>query len=91
MLCSFLGAVDKLGTAYIDPVIATGYGAYIATPLLAKAYDTNPEMSETEAAELIHKCMEVLWLRDGRSSPKVNNEYIFLFSIFNSKSKACLI
>lgn len=66
----FLGAVDKLGTAYVDPVIATGYGAYIATPLLAKAYDTNPEMSETEAAELIHKCMEVLWLRDGRSSPK---------------------
>lgn len=75
----FLGAVDKLGTAYVDPVIATGYGAYMATPLLAKAYETNPEMTELEAVQLIHKCMEVLWLRDGRSSSKVSQKINIIY------------
>lgn len=35
----FLGAVDKLGTAYEDAAIATGLGAYMATPLLREAVD----------------------------------------------------
>lgn len=35
----FLGAVDKLGTAYEDSAIATGLGAYMATPLLREAVD----------------------------------------------------
>ncbi|XP_008545942.1 proteasome subunit beta type-4 [Microplitis demolitor] len=66
----FMGTVDKLGTAYVDPVIATGYGAYMATPLLRKAWEANKEMSEEEAAALLHKCMEVLYMRDARSFPK---------------------
>ncbi|KAK0175552.1 hypothetical protein PV327_009295 [Microctonus hyperodae] len=66
----FMGTVDKLGTAYIDPVIATGYGAYIATPLLRKAYDENNEMTEQEATDVLHKCMEVLFMRDARSFPR---------------------
>ncbi|XP_034945491.1 proteasome subunit beta type-4 [Chelonus insularis] len=66
----FLGTVDKLGTAYVDPVIATGYGAYMATPLLRKAWENNKEMTEEQAAELIHKCMEVLFMRDARSFPR---------------------
>ncbi|XP_011312177.1 proteasome subunit beta type-4 [Fopius arisanus] len=66
----FMGTVDKLGTAFVDPVIATGYGAYMASPLLHKKYDENPEMTEEEASQLIHQCMDVLYLRDGRSFPK---------------------
>lgn len=73
-----MGTVDKLGTAYIDPVIATGYGAYIATPLLRKAYDENNEMTEQQAADVLHKCMEVLFMRDARSFPRVN---LFYYSI----------
>jgi len=68
----FLGTVDKLGTAYVDPVIATGYGAYMATPILAKAYEANKEMSEQEATDLIYKVMQVLFYRDARSFPKYN-------------------
>ncbi|XP_058799138.1 proteasome subunit beta type-4 [Phymastichus coffea] len=66
----FLGTVDKLGTAYTDPVIATGYGAYMATPILAKAYEENKQMSEKEATDLIYQAMQVLFYRDARSFPK---------------------
>lgn len=38
----FLGAVDKLGTAYVDSAIATGLGAYMATPLVRDAVDKGP-------------------------------------------------
>ncbi|EZA62258.1 Proteasome subunit beta type-4 [Ooceraea biroi] len=66
----FLGTVDKLGTAYIDPVIATGYGAYMATPILRKAYEENNQMSKEEALEHLYKAMQVLFYRDARSFPK---------------------
>lgn len=35
----FLGTVDKLGTAYSDRTICTGYGAHIATPILRDALE----------------------------------------------------
>ena len=38
----FLGAVDKLGTAYEDAAIATGLGAYMATPLVRDAISKGP-------------------------------------------------
>lgn len=66
----FLGTVDKLGTAYVDPVIATGYGAYMATPILRKAYEENSELTQEKAIELIYKVMQVLYYRDARSFPK---------------------
>ncbi|OAD55382.1 Proteasome subunit beta type-4 [Eufriesea mexicana] len=66
----FLGTVDKLGTAYSDPVIATGYGAYMATPILRKAYEENKEISKEEAVQLLYKVMQVLFYRDARSFPK---------------------
>lgn len=67
----FLGTVDKLGTGYSDPVIATGYGAYMATPILRKAYEENKEMTKEQAVELLYKVMQVLFYRDARSFPKV--------------------
>lgn len=67
----FLGTVDKLGTSYNDPVIATGYGAYMATPILRKAYEENDQMSKEQAIEILYKVMQVLFYRDARSFPKV--------------------
>lgn len=66
----FLGAIDKLGTAFVDEVIATGYGAYIAVPLLRKALESKPTMSKEEAIELLTTCMTVLYYRDARSYRK---------------------
>ncbi|XP_056637519.1 proteasome subunit beta type-4 [Diorhabda carinulata] len=66
----FLGTVDKLGTAYTDKTICTGYGAHIALPILRETLDKNPEITLNEAKDLIHKCMEVLFYRDARSYPK---------------------
>ena len=36
MHCSFLGYVDLRGGAYEANVLATGFGAYVAIPLLRK-------------------------------------------------------
>ncbi|CAH0550616.1 unnamed protein product [Brassicogethes aeneus] len=66
----FLGTVDKLGTAFTDKIICTGYGAHIAVPLLREAMEKNPNMSKDEAKALVEKSMEVLFYRDARSFPK---------------------
>ncbi|KAL0809675.1 hypothetical protein ABMA28_011194 [Loxostege sticticalis] len=62
----FLGAVDKLGTAYEDAAIATGLGAYMATPLLREAVDKGG-LDEQGAKALVQKCLEVLYYRDARA------------------------
>lgn len=64
----FLGEIDKLGTAFSDEQIASGYGAYIALPLLRQAIDekrlkSNSKLNKQEAIELLKKCMEVLYYR----------------------------
>ncbi|KAJ3637339.1 hypothetical protein MTP99_000810 [Tenebrio molitor] len=66
----FLGTVDKLGTAFADKIVCSGYGAYIAVPLLRDALEKNPAPTKAEAIELVEKCMEVLYYRDARSFPK---------------------
>ncbi|EDO40407.1 predicted protein [Nematostella vectensis] len=64
---SFLGFVDKIGIAYEAPTLASGFGAYLAQPLLRDAYEKNPNMSEEEARKLLVECLKVLFYRDGRS------------------------
>ncbi|KAI1789323.1 proteasome endopeptidase complex beta subunit [Ganoderma leucocontextum] len=67
----FLGYVDLLGTTYSSPSIATGYGAYIAIPLLRAAVDGRvEELTEENARSLLHECMRVLFYRDARSLDK---------------------
>lgn len=66
----FLGTVDKQGTAYMDKVICTGYGAHIATPLLRDVLDKKPVLTLAEARAQIERCLEVLYYRDARSYPK---------------------
>lgn len=81
----FLGYVDLLGTRYTSLSIATGFGAYLAQPLLRNAiearrtsdtlYDpSNPtsELTFDEAKSLLETCMRVLYYRDARSLNKAS-------------------
>lgn len=68
---SFLGYVDMLGVAYEAPSLATGYGAYLAQPLLREILEKQPVLSQTEARELVERCMRVLYYRDARSYNRV--------------------
>lgn len=67
---SFLGYVDKIGTAYQDSSLATGFGAYLARPMLRDALENNPQMTQAEAVKLIFDCLRVLFYRDARSINK---------------------
>ncbi|XP_015795491.1 proteasome subunit beta type-4 [Tetranychus urticae] len=61
----FLGFVDKLGTAYKDSIIATGFGTYMAVPVMRKFYDDkNGRITRDEAIGLMKKCIGLLFARD---------------------------
>lgn len=66
-----MATVDKLGTAYEDKHIGTGYGSYLAIPLLRSACEKKPSLTRQEAQQLLVKCMEVLFYRDARAFHKV--------------------
>jgi len=66
---SFLGTVDLVGTCYKDDYIATGYGAYIALPLIRRAW--TPDLTREQAIKLVEDCLRVLFYRDARSSNKI--------------------
>ncbi|KAG5517859.1 hypothetical protein PMAC_000313 [Pneumocystis sp. 'macacae'] len=68
----FLGYVDFLGVTYSAPCIATGYGAYMAIPLLRKATEDGRDalLSREDARKVIDDCMRVLYCRDARSLNK---------------------
>jgi 20S proteasome subunit beta 7 len=65
----FLGMVDKIGTTVKDNFLATGFGAYLAIPLLREKW--RPDLSEGEARALLEDCMKVLFYRDCRASPQI--------------------
>uniref|UniRef100_A0A0A9WQY0 Proteasome subunit beta type-4 n=1 Tax=Lygus hesperus TaxID=30085 RepID=A0A0A9WQY0_LYGHE len=64
----FLGYVDMYGTAYSDPYICTGFGSYMALPLLRKAYHEN--LSLEQAKEILQNAMRVLLYRHCRAINK---------------------
>ena len=64
------GYVDKLGVAFEDNTVATGYGAHLAMPLMRAAFEASPGLSEAAAVALLHRCMQVLYYRDARSINK---------------------
>uniref|UniRef100_A0A672R7U5 Proteasome subunit beta n=1 Tax=Sinocyclocheilus grahami TaxID=75366 RepID=A0A672R7U5_SINGR len=66
-LLSFLGYVDKLGVAYEAPTVATGFGAYLAQPLMREVTENKVEITKDEARALIERCLKVLYYRDARS------------------------
>jgi len=65
----FLGLVDKIGTAYGDDVLATGFGSYLALPILREKY--RGDLEEGEARALLEDCMRVLFYRDCRASNRI--------------------
>ena len=65
----FLGWVDKIGTTIQDNFIATGFGGYLAIPLLREKW--RPDLTEGEARALLEDCMKVLFYRDCRASSKI--------------------
>jgi 20S proteasome subunit beta 7 len=64
--------VDLQGTSYESSTIASGYGAYIAQPLLRKAVEgKETTLTEKEAKAVLEDCMRVLFYRDARSLNRV--------------------
>ena len=66
---AFLGYVDLIGTAYEENYIATGYGSYLALPIIRDRW--HPDIDEGEARVLLEDCLRVLYYRDCRASNKI--------------------
>ena len=66
---SFLGWVDKIGTTFEENIVATGFGSYLAIPLLREKY--RPDLDEGEARALLEDCMRILFYRDCRASNRI--------------------
>ncbi|CDR38594.1 CYFA0S02e03466g1_1 [Cyberlindnera fabianii] len=69
----FLKYVDLLGVTYGAPTLATGFGAYLAIPILRKVLFKEEEVEnidEETARKTIEECMKVLYYRDARSLDK---------------------
>lgn len=69
LMCSTLGYTDLRGTAFSDQYAATGYGAYLAMPLIRERWSA--DMDEASARTLLEDCMRVLWYRDTRALNKI--------------------
>lgn len=65
----FLGLVDKIGTTYEDNFIATGFGSYLALPILREKWSA--DLSEGEARAMLEDCMRVLFYRDCRALNRI--------------------
>lgn len=65
----FLGVVDLRGTAYTDDVVATGYGAHLALPVMRKKW--RADLEEGEARALLEDCLRVLFYRDCRALDRI--------------------
>jgi len=65
----FLGYVDLIGTAYEENFIATGFGAYLAIPLIRERW--HADISESEARTLLEDCLRVMFYRDCRASSRI--------------------
>ena len=73
----FLAYVDLLGTTYSASTLATGYGSYIAQPLLRRAVEGNENtLTEDQARKILEDSLRVLFYRDARSLNKVRFSYI---------------
>ncbi|GBG29892.1 Proteasome subunit beta type-4 [Hondaea fermentalgiana] len=66
---AFLGTTDKIGTSYECDFVATGMGLHMAMPILRRHW--KPNMSESEARELLESCMRTLFYRDCRTINKI--------------------
>ena len=65
----FLGFVDMIGTSFEEDFLATGFGGYLALPLIRERW--RPDITEAEARALLEDCMKVLYYRDCKASTRV--------------------
>mmetsp|Transcript_14705 Transcript_14705/g.19200 ORF Transcript_14705/g.19200 Transcript_14705/m.19200 type:complete len:249 (+) Transcript_14705:284-1030(+) len=65
----FLGMIDKIGTTIQENFLATGFGGYLALPLLREKW--RPDLTEGEARALLEDCMKVLFYRDCQASSRI--------------------
>jgi len=63
-----LAFVDHQGTYFEDDYCATGFGAYLAMPLLRNEW--SPNMNKAQATELIVKCLKICFYRDCKAYSK---------------------
>ncbi|CAG8617768.1 10758_t:CDS:2 [Ambispora leptoticha] len=67
----YLGYVDLFGNTYQSSSIATGFGMYLATPILRKAVEGNEHtLTEAQAVEITDQIMKVLFCRDAKATNK---------------------
>ncbi|KAL0060430.1 Proteasome subunit beta type-7 [Marasmius tenuissimus] len=85
----FLAYVDLLGTTYSASTLATGYGAYIAQPLLRKAVEGNEDtLTEDQAVQILEDNLKVLYYRDARSLNKFQIAKVTESGVSISESKS---
>ncbi|THU98542.1 proteasome endopeptidase complex beta subunit [Dendrothele bispora CBS 962.96] len=85
----FLSYVDLLGTTYSSSTLATGYGSYIAQPLLRKAVEGYEDvLTEEQAEKIITECLKVLFYRDARSLNKYQIATITAKGVHISESRS---
>jgi len=65
---AFCGVVDLYGSCYEDDYAATGFGAYLAIPLLRKSW--RADLEEKEARALLETAMTVCFYRDCKALNK---------------------
>lgn len=69
----YLAYVDLLGVTYKAPAVATGFGSYLAVPLLRRTVEDEKDVAhvtEEQARNAIDEAMKVLFYRDGRALDK---------------------
>jgi len=66
---SYLGMSDLRGMAFEGNTVATGYGDYIAQPLLRKHW--KPDLTYEQAKHLLESCLRVLYYRDARAHNQI--------------------
>lgn len=66
----FLSSADLLGTTFSAPVLATGFGAHLAVPILRRLVEDDKDVDKIDremAVNTVRECMKVLFYRDARS------------------------
>ena len=72
-----LGCVDIHGTTWQSSTLATGFGAYLAQPLLRKAVEGKETvLTQEQASKIMDDCLRVLYYRDARSLNKYQKAVI---------------
>lgn len=62
--------VDHQGTAFDEDYLATGFGSYLAKPLLTEQWRL--DMTHEEATTLLLKCFEICYYRDCKAFDQIH-------------------